>query len=44
MPAIAQPPESQRRAVRLWLFAVAALMFATLIEGGATRLTDSSGA
>jgi cytochrome c oxidase assembly protein subunit 15 len=29
------------RAVRLWLFAVAALIFVTLIVGGATRLTES---
>jgi heme a synthase len=28
-------------AVRLWLFAVAALIFAMIIVGGATRLTDS---
>jgi cytochrome c oxidase assembly protein subunit 15 len=30
-----------RRAVRLWLWAVAALMFLTLTVGGATRLTGS---
>jgi cytochrome c oxidase assembly protein subunit 15 len=29
------------RAVRLWLLAVAALMFVTLLVGGATRLTES---
>src|SRR5512138_3639170 len=28
-------------AVRIWLFAVAALVFAMVIVGGATRLTDS---
>src|ERR1700758_3291124 len=33
--------ETRRRAVRLWLVAVAALMFATLVVGGATRLTES---
>jgi cytochrome c oxidase assembly protein subunit 15 len=32
---------TQRRAVRRWLFAVAALMVVTLIVGGATRLTES---
>ena len=31
----------RRRAVRLWLWAVAALVFATLLVGGATRLTES---
>ncbi len=30
-----------RRAVRLWLLAVAALIFATVLVGGATRLTES---
>jgi cytochrome c oxidase assembly protein subunit 15 len=30
-----------RRAVQLWLFAVAALMVVTLVVGGATRLTES---
>jgi heme a synthase len=34
-------PQSGRRAVRLWLLAVAALIFATLVVGGATRLTES---
>ncbi len=29
------------RAVRLWLYAVAALVFALIVVGGATRLTDS---
>jgi cytochrome c oxidase assembly protein subunit 15 len=28
-------------AVRLWLLTVAALIFVTLVVGGATRLTDS---
>src|SRR3954447_13379052 len=33
--------ETRRRTIRLWLLAVAALMFATLVVGGATRLTES---
>ena len=37
----AKPPVRHRRAVQLWLFAVAALMVATLLVGGATRLTES---
>lgn len=32
---------SHLRAVRLWLFAVAAMIFLTLVVGGATRLTES---
>ena len=32
---------SRHRAVRAWLLVVAALMFATLVVGGATRLTES---
>jgi heme a synthase len=35
------PHSRDTRAVRLWLFAVAALIFVTLIVGGATRLTES---
>jgi cytochrome c oxidase assembly protein subunit 15 len=31
----------RRRAVRLWLIAVAVLVFATVVVGGATRLTES---
>ncbi len=31
----------RRRAVRLWLLAVAALIFITVLVGGATRLTES---
>jgi heme a synthase len=31
----------RRRAIRAWLLAVAALVFATLLVGGATRLTES---
>ena len=34
-------PPSTPRAVRVWLFCVAALIFVTLIVGGATRLTES---
>ncbi len=33
--------ESHSRAVRWWLLAVAALVFATVLVGGATRLTES---
>src|SRR5579864_8692649 len=33
--------EAHRRAIRLWLFAVAALVFAMVLVGGATRLTES---
>ena len=33
--------DSQRRAVRLWLIVAAAMIFLTLIVGGATRLTES---
>jgi heme a synthase len=41
MTASAHSSETRRRAVRLWLLAVAALIFATLVVGGATRLTES---
>jgi len=34
-------PSADIHAVRLWLLAVAALMFVTLVVGGATRLTES---
>ena len=34
-------PSSTRPIVRIWLLAVAALVFATVIVGGATRLTES---
>ncbi len=34
-------PPRHRRAVQLWLFAVATLMVVTLVVGGATRLTES---
>jgi cytochrome c oxidase assembly protein subunit 15 len=33
--------EADRRAVRLWLYAVALIVFALVIVGGATRLTES---
>ncbi len=33
--------ESNRRAIRVWLTAVAALIFAIVVVGGATRLTES---
>ena len=36
-----QSPATRRRAIRLWLLAVAALMVVTLVVGGATRLTGS---
>jgi heme a synthase len=39
--AATHDPQTRRRAVRLWLLAVAALIFATLVVGGATRLTES---
>jgi cytochrome c oxidase assembly protein subunit 15 len=41
MTSLVPPLETRRRAVRLWLLAVAALIFATVIVGGATRLTES---
>ncbi|MDP2408674.1 MAG: COX15/CtaA family protein [Pseudolabrys sp.] len=34
-------PSLNARAVRAWLFCVAAMILATLVVGGATRLTDS---
>lgn len=33
--------QTQARAVRAWLYAVAAMIFLTLVVGGATRLTES---
>ncbi|MEA3026611.1 MAG: heme a synthase [Alphaproteobacteria bacterium] len=39
-PALSTTP-ARRRAVRLWLLAVAGLMVVTLLVGGATRLTES---
>jgi heme a synthase len=41
MTNLAPSTDTRRRAVRLWLLAVAALMFATVVVGGATRLTES---
>jgi cytochrome c oxidase assembly protein subunit 15 len=41
MTSLPAPFEARRRAIRLWLLAVAALMVATLVVGGATRLTES---
>jgi len=41
MPDQASIPDFQARALRLWLLAVAAMIFLTLIVGGATRLTES---
>ena len=38
--AVLAPP-ARRSAVRIWLLAVAALIFTTLLVGGATRLTES---
>jgi cytochrome c oxidase assembly protein subunit 15 len=39
--SIGIPAEDHRRAIRLWLCAVAALVFAMVLVGGATRLTES---
>ena len=36
-----QPSVPGQRAIRLWLYAVAALIFAMVLVGGATRLTES---
>jgi cytochrome c oxidase assembly protein subunit 15 len=41
MTSLAPSSESRRRAIRLWLLAVAALMLVTVLVGGATRLTES---
>jgi len=41
MPDHRSVPEAHLRAVRLWLLAAAAMIFLTLIVGGATRLTVS---
>jgi cytochrome c oxidase assembly protein subunit 15 len=41
MTSIAAEPTLCRRAIRLWLLAVAGLMVVTLMVGGATRLTES---
>ncbi len=34
-------PDVQKRAIRVWLFAVAAMVLAMVLVGGATRLTES---
>src|SRR5258708_8502738 len=39
--SLAPSSATRGRAVRLWLVAVAALMFVTVVVGGATRLTES---
>jgi heme a synthase len=36
-----QRPDAGRRAVRTWLWVIFALVFAMIVVGGATRLTDS---
>jgi heme a synthase len=41
MPEIATVSEIDLRPVRLWLLAAAAMIFLTLLVGGATRLTES---
>jgi heme a synthase len=41
MPAVPASSDIRRRAVRVWLLAVAGLMVVTLVVGGATRLTES---
>jgi cytochrome c oxidase assembly protein subunit 15 len=40
-PASPQAQAAHRRAIRLWLYAVAALVVSMVVVGGATRLTDS---
>lgn len=40
-PFAANPTTRNRAAIRLWLYAVAALVFALVVVGGATRLTES---
>src|SRR6202451_3838352 len=37
----AQPSDQRVRVIRLWLYAVAALVLAMVLVGGATRLTES---
>src|SRR5258707_3764561 len=41
MTSVTPSVETRRRAIRVWLLAVAALIFVTVIVGGATRLTES---
>ncbi|WP_102957984.1 COX15/CtaA family protein [Mangrovicella endophytica] len=40
-PVVLTPDTSARRAIRIWLYAVALLIVALVLVGGATRLTDS---
>jgi hypothetical protein len=42
MTSLAPCLETRRRAIRLWLLAVAALIFVTVIVGGATRLNANA--
>jgi cytochrome c oxidase assembly protein subunit 15 len=41
MHSIVPRPDSRQRAIRLWLMAVAGLIFLMVLVGGATRLTES---
>ncbi len=41
MTSASPSPKARRGAIRLWLMAVAALIFAMVVVGGATRLTES---
>ena len=41
MPKAVRASRTHLRAVRLWLFTTAAMIFLTLVVGGATRLTES---
>ena len=41
MPETVKAPEIHLRKVRLWLLTAAAMIFLTLVVGGATRLTES---
>ncbi len=41
MPKAVRASRTHLRAVRLWLFTAAAMIFLTLVVGGATRLTES---
>lgn len=41
MHSIVPRPDPRQRAIRVWLIAVAALIFAMVLVGGATRLTES---
>jgi len=41
MATVVPSPHSHRNAVRIWLLAVAALIFAMVLVGGATRVTES---